>query len=128
MGFETIEEKRAYQLAWLKARRERAITMLGGQCAQCSSTNELQFDHIDPDTKDPLLRGKTSNKGFPFSWAWTRIEVELAKCQLLCTQCHIAKTRNDFEPSHGTNSRYTGRRCRCQECRMAHAKVNAKYR
>ena len=116
---------RDYQLKWMTARRQRGIILLGSRCYRCDATEDLQFDHIDPATKHPALKSIT---GSFWSWSWDRIEAELAKCQLLCRSCHQEKTRVDFEPPHGTNSRYTGRRCRCGDCKFAHAQINAKYR
>ena len=39
-------------------RRNQAIAKLGGQCVYCGAINKLEFDHIDPATKDPSLEGK----------------------------------------------------------------------
>ena len=84
---------RNYQNAWMKRRRLRAIALLGGRCAECGSTDDLQVDHVDPESKDPLLRAlKTASF---WSWAWHRIEKELAKCQVLCRPCHKAKTASE---------------------------------
>jgi 5-methylcytosine-specific restriction endonuclease McrA len=126
------EYMRNYQVTWLAARRKRAIELLGGKCAACGSTDDLEFDHIDPTTKDPLLRGK-HRQGFPWSWAWKRIEIELTKCQLLCEKCHLTKTREQlsFIPPHGTTARYKrkdGYRCRCVECRKAAADYQREHR
>jgi 5-methylcytosine-specific restriction endonuclease McrA len=84
---------RNYQNAWMKRRRLRAIALLGGHCAECGSTENLQVDHVDPESKDPLLRAlKTASF---WSWAWHRIEAELAKCQVLCLPCHKVKTAGE---------------------------------
>jgi len=66
-------------------RRAYAINKLGGCCAHCGSTADLEFDHKDPLTKVDGIAN-----------LWTsRIEVldaELVKCQLLCRACHRVKT------------------------------------
>lgn len=90
-----------------------------GPCRRCGSITDLQVDHIDPSKK-------ISHR----IWHWgdkRRLE-ELSKCQVLCVECHKKKTRKDFEPPHGTHSRYTSRKCRCDLCRKAHAETNARYR
>ena len=118
-----------YQKRWLAGRRLKGISLLGGKCAWCGCTEDLEFDHVDPATRDAKLVNK---QGFPWNWAWERILVELAKCQLLCNGCHKAKTGDEkrAKAPHGTNSRYTSKRwpCRCPACRKAHADTNAKYR
>lgn len=67
-------------------RRAMAMERLGGKCAHCGTTENLEFDHIDRDTKS-----------FPISKMWSvaepRFLAELAKCQILCTPCHKAKTK-----------------------------------
>lgn len=122
----TGDKKREYQREWLARRRIRAIAMLGGSCVWCGSCENLEFDHIDPRTKDPRIRGVC---GFPFSWSWNRIEVELAKCWILCHDCHRVKTRDD-QPDvlHGTEAMYKRYICRCSRCRSWSAKDRAYYR
>lgn len=34
-----------------KQRRLQAIKRLGGKCAECECTTDLEFDHIDPKSK-----------------------------------------------------------------------------
>lgn len=74
-------------------RRLRGIALLGGKCCQCGSRENLQVDHIDPDTKSPVLRALRT--GAFWSWSWDRIEAELAKCQVLCHLCHKAKSTHE---------------------------------
>lgn len=66
-----------------------ARVYLGGCCAVCKSVDSLEFDHVDPETKE-----------FDISTgAWRATEVafwrEVEKCQLLCRDHHTLKTRND---------------------------------
>lgn len=96
MPYKDPEAQKAYQRKWVASKRAKAVEMLGGQCVRCGSKNDLEFDHIDPDTKDPSLRywGGThsqSRYGFNFSRSWQWIIKELQKCQLLCDSCHKAK-------------------------------------
>jgi hypothetical protein len=93
MGY-TREQKREYDRQWMAKRRERGINLLGGRCVRCDSVDRLEFDHVDPLTKHPLLR-KNHQSTF-WSWAWSRIEEELAKCQLLCHDCHAEKTGGEY--------------------------------
>jgi 5-methylcytosine-specific restriction endonuclease McrA len=57
-------------------------------CASCGYNSHpyaLEFDHIDPATK----RMKISDM---YCYSWKRVKVELAKCQVLCGNCHNIKT------------------------------------
>lgn len=62
--------------------------MLGGVCAVCGAAEDLEFDHIDPSTKEYRITDVIS----------MRYEVrirELGKCQLLCVDHHADKTEED---------------------------------
>jgi 5-methylcytosine-specific restriction endonuclease McrA len=67
-------------------RRAGLIWVLGGKCADCGSTEDLQFDHIDLD-------GPCSAKSGVWRLAWERILADLFNLQLLCPDCHIEKSR-----------------------------------
>lgn len=106
-----------------KQRREFAFAQLGGKCARCASTTNLELDHIDKSTK--LIN---------VSKLWTNREedflAELQKCQILCSSCHKIKTNEENnEPlGHGTNATYTIRKCRCNLCKEAHNQYMRNYR
>ena len=123
---ERQEYLREYQRTWMARRRAMAVKVLGGKCAWCGSTENLEFDHIHPKDKDPDLRGK---QGSMWSWPWQRIETELEKCWLLCHECHRVKTRDDRpEVIHGTAGMWHRFKCRCQECRAWMAASQRAYR
>ena len=70
-------------------RKKVLVDMLGGKCVLCGSTEDLQFDHIDPKTKSFHITPQNSFK---------KNEPEMKKCQLLCFPCHLNKTFiNDFD-------------------------------
>lgn len=64
--------------------RARIIELLGGKCTKCGSTENLQFDHIDPTSKDFNISSNLDS---------VRLWQELMKCQLLCEPHHREKTR-----------------------------------
>ena len=105
-------DMREYKRRWVAARR--AEWMADKSCVQCGTTQSLEVDHIDPTQKVAHRI---------WSWAIPRRNAELAKCQVLCTEHHKAKTRADRPmPAHGTISRYGGiHKCRCNLCRRANA-------
>src|ERR1700737_409283 len=113
MPYKNKAIQRAYQLRSVKKRRADYIGKMGGKCSSCGSTEQLEIDHIDPETK-------TDHR--IWSWSHPRIEKELEKCQLLCRSCHVEKTarenaeRNIREIVHGTYYAYKHRGCRCSDC------------
>lgn len=101
---------REYQLARYHRIRAEALELLGGQCATCGSTEDLQIDHVDPAAKSfSLSKTRTSRE----KWL-----VELKKCQLLCRSHHKQKTSSEQRRDvHGTWGMIRNRKCRCRICR-----------
>lgn len=98
-----------YMLARYHRRREEAIEQLGGKCTACGSTEDLEFDHIDPKTK-------TGDTGKLFNQGEKRLQAELLKCHLLCKKCHAAKTAQQKSVAHGGGK--TGKKnCCCELCK-----------
>lgn len=98
---------------WLADRRARFFD--GKICALCGAKENLCIHHR-------VTSEKVSNN--VFSWTKERMELELAKCTVLCESCHnlyhAEKKRKPFE--HGTMNAYWTKNCRCPECRAANAK------
>lgn len=96
--------------------RDSYIVKLGGKCIDCGSIDDLQFDHVDKNTK-------TMHTSHLWDYSSDVIEKELINCQLLCRPCHIAKSlkSSDYgkESEHGTIWRYINRKCRCIPCKNA---------
>lgn len=98
----------AYMNARYHRRRAEAVELLGGRCVQCGSTDALELDHIDRTTKAGEL-------GRLFSRGEARYRAELAKCQLLCEECHRRKSADEQSVEHGGGK--TGKKnCRCRLC------------
>lgn len=76
-----------------KERRAKFWELLGGKCSNCSSTQDLEFDHLDPSSK--VL---TISKRIDLSD--NNLLAEVKKCQLLCKKCHHKKTleRGQYHP------------------------------
>lgn len=94
-----------------RKRKELFFVLLGNQCVQCGSQENLEFDHIDPGKKKFSI---TRMWGYSFK----KVMEELKKCQLLCHECHQKKT-NLFSTHfiHGTLGAYRHHKCRCDDCR-----------
>lgn len=112
------EYMRQYMKDWYDRRHAEATAQLGGCCAACGATENLEFDHIDPASKTmTIARMWTASE--------VRFQAELAKCQLLCKPCHFEKTLRDrgftaAKGTHGTLSAY--RYCgppKCEDCKRA---------
>lgn len=102
-----------YQKLRYKKRRDEAIASLGGKCAHCSSVNNLELDHIDASTKTYEI-GKIIGGG-----SKAKVEAELAKCQVLCKDCHITKSYAEgdiYSVDHGGGT--SGKKnCPCTLCK-----------
>ena len=115
MPYRNADEQRAYQRRWLQARRNEGIQSKGGACAECGSTESLEVDHIDPGLKSMNPRN---------IWGLNSAarNAELAKCQVLCRECHKRKTSAQFtKRQHGEVGMYNQGGCRCEPCRAASA-------
>ena len=120
----TKAEYNAYMKSYMndrwKKRRAKAEARLGGKCIVCGSTEELEFDHIDPSTKTTTI-GRASSMNDEKFWK------EVDKCQLLCVVHHRSKTSSEQSVEHGGG--LSGKKnCKCKPCRKIKAKYIAKLR
>ncbi len=103
-----------YMLKRYHEKRNAKIAELGGVCVHCGSDQNLEFDHIDPSTKEFTIA---------IGWSSTQLDAEVAKCQLLCKSCHLTKTKENKEHGkilkHGTEWMYSKHKCRCESCKEA---------
>ncbi len=95
-----LNRMRNFRIAWLTS---------NGLCVKCGSNERLEVDHIDPSTK-------VSHK--VWSWSQEKRNIELAKCQVLCYNCHMAKSiaEKSRPITHGILQGYN-RGCRCVLCK-----------
>jgi hypothetical protein len=113
------EYMRGYLNKRWQQRRAWGIELLGGKCVDCGGTSDLQFDHIDPATKEFTL----SSKPFCSKDQFLR---ELVKCVLRCTDpCHKNRSAEQRRIPHGGG---TGRRdCACELCRNRRSEYMREY-
>ena len=78
----------------VEKRKKLLIEMLGGKCESCGTTKNLQFDHIDPTTKSFSIAKK---------YMCPVVFEELKKCQLLCYECHLKKTSEEWQVCRGVD-------------------------
>lgn len=61
-------------------------------CGYNDNPAALQFDHIDPETKLVSKNGLRVNPGTMLSYSQSSILSEIAKCRVLCANCHAIHT------------------------------------
>lgn len=64
----------------------KAIKKFGGKCCRCGydrSLRALEFHHLNGDDKDVCISSMINE-----SSTWLKLEKELNKCILLCSNCH----------------------------------------
>lgn len=92
------------------AKKAKWTAYMGGCCVDCGATEDLEFDHINPETKAfNILQG--------WGFAEERLIEELKKCQLLCSICHDIKTATDNSVPHG-GGKSGKRNCKCVDCKL----------
>jgi len=104
------ERHAAYMRTYYAKRRSDWIESQGGKCVICGSVKDLEVDHVDRTQKE-IQVGRL----------WTRRkevrDAELAKCQVLCADCHQMKTGQELGVPHGGG--VCGKRgCKCEPCRL----------
>ena len=64
-------------------------------CVDCGESDFrcLDFDHVDPLTKDHNVSQMIRD-----GWSWETMEIEIAKCEVRCANCHRKRTatENDY--------------------------------
>lgn len=73
-----------YILRW--AKKIRAINLLGGCCSTCRNSNIfcLEFHHNKGAEKENTISYLLS-----YGSRWSEIKIEIEKCKLLCSNCHM---------------------------------------
>lgn len=107
MPYADREIQREYQKIWIAKRK--ALWFQDKCCRRCGSKKDLELDHIDPSKKWTHRI---------WSYSWEKIMREVAKCQVLCRDCHAGKTLSSVNriKKHGTVIAYVKYHCRCIEC------------
>lgn len=101
------EYMRGYQRNWHQRNKERRVAKVHERkrklwkfynqlkavvkCVRCGETHPatLQFHHLNPEQKEFIL-AEAVNRGF----SKERIQKEIAKCEVLCANCHAKEHYN----------------------------------
>jgi len=122
MPYKDKNKQREYQRLYAANRRKEWLEK-NGPCAKCGSWDDLEVDHKNPNDK-------ISHN--VWSWSEDRRNEELAKCWVLCYNCHLYKTIKEREtnPEHGTLAKYKHRKnsCKCEKCKEANARYEYERR
>lgn len=110
---------REYMISRYYRRKQEYHHLLGGKCARCGSRENLQFHHRNPSEKLYTI-GKVLS-----SLSKEKADAEVAKCELLCPDCHAAA--HDWN-KHGTLSMYRNQGCRCDLCRKKNTEHSREYK
>lgn len=82
------EYHKKYSKEYYHTKREELIKLLGGICVKCGSTENLHFDHIDPQSRSFKI-------GRLLNYSSEELAKEVKKCQLLCRKCHGEKSKKE---------------------------------
>lgn len=81
-----VKEANSDRVYWLKVKTPCA------DCKACFPAECMDFDHVRGE--------KVNNVGtmVAHGWSWDKIEAEIAKCDLVCANCHRTRTKNRRKP------------------------------
>ena len=123
MGYIDKDKQRAYQREWIRKRRQKYIG--GKPCEWCGKVSDkTNIHHVDSTAK---VHHNI------WSWKEDRLLEELAKCAILCEECHVEHHAEErrYSPEdykHGKVTTYDSFGCRCDLCYKAKQEKNRKYR
>lgn len=86
--YRDTDSYRKYGAKYGRARRNRIDALKDHPCLDCGGRfppEAMDFDHIGVDKIRSI-----SNMG---SYSMARVEQEIAKCELICANCHRVRTR-----------------------------------
>lgn len=113
-------DRTSYDKSRYNERRELLLDLIGRECADCGSTDRIEFDHVDSKSKEFALMSR-----------WNRpleqLQAEIAKCQPLCHECHLKKTLQQTSVEHGGG--LSGKKnCKCAPCRSKKAEYMREWK
>jgi 5-methylcytosine-specific restriction endonuclease McrA len=112
--------RREYDLTRYYAIRAALINSMGSKCVDCSSTENLEFDHVNKDVKSFDV-SKNLFRPMPV------LNEELTKCVLRCRVCHKRKSDAEKSVEHG-GGRSGKRNCKCELCKKRKAEYMKIYK
>jgi hypothetical protein len=89
MPYKDPKKQKEFQRLWIAARR--ALFFQDKHCRKHAEDGVLVMTNLQLDHEDP--KKKWSHR--IWSYSWEKIMKEVAKCQILCDECHFNKTQED---------------------------------
>lgn len=88
----TYEQQQAIRASWIAEKNLICLERLSEGCVQCGEKDVvvLEFDHIDPASKVANISQMRKN------YTPEKLKVELAKCVVLCANCHKRRTAAQY--------------------------------
>jgi hypothetical protein len=108
-----ISKKRNYTKILSLTKRLKSINVLGGKCNLCGNSNwyNLDFHHPNGDKENTVSNLLIGN------YSWRKIEIELNRCELLCSNCHreyhfnISQSKDERRITKKILLDYKGNKC-----------------
>jgi hypothetical protein len=90
-----------YSRKYLDKLKLKAMEYAGKKCQKCGYDKcfrALHFHHIDPKSKEfAIFEGRP---GYKKTRSWEKLKVEIDKCILLCSNCHMELHNEDEKIIH----------------------------
>lgn len=83
----------AYTTQRFRSRKKQAVSHMGGRCADCKMVYPYyvyEFHHLDPSQKEAQFNTLRRR-------SWEAVVAELAKCVMLCANCHRIRHWEEFD-------------------------------
>jgi len=103
-----------YQRNRKQASKIRSFIKSVKKASKCVVCGEKDIRCLDFHHKNPKIKEKAISQVFRVGWSLSHLEKEIAKCVILCSNCHrkkhICKVCNRFKNNHSSRCRfYLGR-------------------
>lgn len=116
MSYEAVKACVARRVEWMRLQKDRPCERCGTQL----DPDEMHFHHREPAEKEFGIASAA------FRVSRVRLAAEIAKCELLCADCHISE-HHPIPREHGDYASYVAG-CRCSACKEANRLYHVGYR
>lgn len=89
-----LNKEKAYKIS-RKALARLEVIKTKNPCMDCGNRFPpecIDFDHRNPNDKVAGVGHMIASR-----WSWAKIEAEIAKCDIVCANCHRIRTKKRFQ-------------------------------